>query len=551
MNPNLLEQIRQCCNDQETFERVKTVLEANTHALRSQEQTVFQVVSRIRESLELQDIFQATAREVQQLLDADRVGMFRFYRGSSYNDGEFVSECVKPPFDSTLAVAIHDHCFGQDYACHYAAGRVQAIADIHNAGLKDCHVAVLSRFQIRANLVVPLLLGSNLWGLLCIHQCAQPRDWQPDEIEFVQKVAAQLGIALHQAELFDRTRQQSIDLHAALTQLQQAQSQLIQSEKMSSLGQLVAGIAHEINNPMNFIHGNLSHAAQYTEELMGLLHLYQTKSPSADPELKAYEEEIDLKFLLDDFPRILSSMSLGAERIRQIVLSLRNFSRLDEADMKPVDIHEGLESTLLILQYRLKPKVPMAEAIQVIKQYGELPLIECYASQLNQVFMNLLSNAIDSLQEQAEEADGETDHQGNIFITTAVEHSPTLGVPCAIILIRDNGPGIPEDVMPRLFDPFFTTKPAGKGTGLGLSISHQIVTERHRGSLQCRSSLEDGTEFRIEIPVHNLAQVDGAADHRLETVTQAALAVNEERSARRSEMVVDSERGVSLEQARR
>ena len=550
MNPNLLEQIRQCCNDQETFERVKTVLEVNTHALKSQEQTVFQIVSRIRESLELQDIFQATAHEVQQLLDADRVGVFRFYSGSRYNDGEFVSECVKPPFDSTLSVAIHDHCFGQDYACHYAAGRIQAIADIHNAGLKDCHVEVLARFQIRANLVVPLLLGSKLWGLLCIHQCAEPREWQPDEIEFVKKIAAHLGMALHQAELFDRTRQQSIDLHAALTQLQQAQAQLIQSEKMSSLGQLVAGIAHEINNPVNFIHGNLSHAAQYTEELMGLLHLYQAKFLSIDPELKEYEEEIDLEFLLDDFPRILASMSLGAERIRQIVLSLRNFSRLDEADMKPVDIHEGLESTLLILQYRLKPKVPMAEAIEVIKEYGELPLIECYASQLNQVFMNILSNAIDSLQDQAEEATDESiDHQGKIFITTAVEHSPTLDVPCAVIRIRDNGPGIPEDVMPRLFDPFFTTKPAGKGTGLGLSISYQIVTERHRGSLQCCSSLEDGTEFRIEIPVHSTAQADGVVDHRLEAVTQAALAVSEDLSGRPSEMTMEPEMEVSLEKA--
>ncbi|MEO1210024.1 MAG: GAF domain-containing protein [Cyanobacteria bacterium J06638_20] len=548
MNPNLLEQIRQCCNDQETFERVKTILEANAHALKNQEKTVFQVVSRIRESLELQDIFQATAHEVQQLLDADRVGVFRFYPGSDYNDGEFVSECVKPLFDSTLSVAIHDHCFGQDYACHYAAGRIQAIADIQNAGLKDCHVEVLSRFQIRANLVVPLLLGNKLWGLLCIHQCARPREWQLEDIEFVKKIADQLGIALHQAELFDRTRQQSIDLHTALTQLQQAQSQLIQSEKMSSLGQLVAGIAHEINNPVNFIHGNLSHAAQYTEELIGLLHLYQTKFPSADPELKEYKEAIDLEFLLDDFPRILSSMSLGAERIRQIVLSLRNFSRLDEADMKPVDIHEGLESTLLILQYRLKPKVPMAESIQVIKEYGELPLIECYASQLNQVFMNILSNAIDCLQEQVEKAtDEELAPQGKIFIATAVEHSPTLEVPCAVIHIRDNGPGIPEDVMPRLFDPFFTTKPAGKGTGLGLSISYQIVTERHRGSLQCRSSLEEGTEFRIEIPVHNMAQADGAADHRLEAVTQAALVVNEELSGRNPEMAIEPEMGVSLE----
>ena len=521
MNPNLLEQIRHCCQDPETFERVKTVLEAEDHSFENRQQTLFNIVSRIRESLELQDIFETTAHEVQQLLDADRVGMFRFYPESDYNDGEFVSECAKPGFDSILAVKVHDHCFGQDYACHYAAGRVQAIADIHEAGLKDCHVAVLSRFQIRANLVVPLLLGRNLWGLICIHQCAEPREWQPDEIEFVEKIATELGIALSQAELFDQTRQQSIDLHTALTQLQQAQAHLIQSEKMSSLGQLVAGIAHEINNPVNFIHGNLTHATQYAEELMHLLHLYHARLSTPDSEIQEYEEAIDLEFLLGDFPKMLSSMHLGAERIRQLVLSLRNFSRLDEAEMKPVDIHEGLESTLLILQYRLKPKTPGEESIQILKDYSELPMIECYASQLNQVFMNILSNAIDSLQEQSEESPQE----GKIFITTSLEPSPTLAVPCAVIVIRDNGPGIPEDVMPRLFDPFFTTKPAGKGTGLGLSISYQIVVERHGGSLQCTSSPGQGTEFRIEIPVKSMPQEEWVQAER-ETNAQDSMAVS-------------------------
>jgi len=521
MNPNLLEQIRHCCQDQETFERVKTVLETSDHSFENQQQTLFRVVSRIRESLELQDIFETTAHEVQQLLDADRVGMFRFYDDSGYDDGEFVSEAVKPEFDSALAAKIHDHCFGQDYAHRYVEGRVQAIADIHNAGLKECHIEVLSQFQIRANLVVPLLLGSKLWGLLCIHQCAEPRQWQPDEIEFVKKIAAQLGIALQQAELFDRTRQQSIDLQAALTQLQQTQTQLIQSEKMSSLGQLVAGIAHEINNPVNFIHGNLSHASQYAEDLMQLLQLYHAQIQSRNHEIQDYEEAIDLEFLLDDFPKMLSSMHLGAERIRQIVLSLRNFSRLDEAEMKPVDIHEGMESTLLILQYRLKAKATTGRGIQVAKNYGELPLIECYASQLNQVFMNIISNAIDCLEEQAETLP----HEGKITITTVLEQSPTFNIPCAVILIQDNGPGIPEEAMTRLFDPFFTTKPAGKGTGLGLSISYQIVTERHGGSLICTSTPGQGTEFRIEIPVKNRAD-EALVQAWVEPVSGSAIAVD-------------------------
>ncbi|HEY9622179.1 MAG TPA: GAF domain-containing protein [Crinalium sp.] len=474
----------------------------------AQQRALLTVVTRIRESLDLDTIFKATATEVRKLLNADRVGVFRFYVDSGYNDGEFVSEDVLPAFSSALKAKIHDHCFGENYSLHYAQGRIQATEDIYNASLKDCHVEVLARFQIRANLVVPLLQGERLWGLLCIHQCSGPRRWQPQDIEFVTQIATELSIAIQQAELLAQTRKQSLKLAKTLKDLQSAQTKLIQHEKMSSLGQLVAGVAHEINNPINFIHGNLSYANQYAQELLSMLMLYQRVYPEPVPEVSDRAHQIELDFLLDDFPRMLTSMQIGAERIRQIVLSLRNFSRLDEAEMKFVNIHEGIDSTLLILQYRLKARHDKSE-IQITKDYGDLPLIECYPSQLNQVFMNLLSNAIDALEEEEEAPHLEPTHFSEpdahlikqITVRTALIENPQDHTPRAVICIADNGPGIPEPIQPKLFNPFFTTKPAGKGTGLGLSITYQIVVERHGGTLRCQSEPGRGTEFWIEIPI--------------------------------------------------
>ncbi|MEW5858554.1 MAG: ATP-binding protein, partial [Cyanobacteriota bacterium] len=313
---------------------------------------------------------------------------------------------------------------------------------------------------------------------------------------------------------------QATQMKTALQTLQSSQSQLVQSEKMSSLGQLVAGVAHEINNPVSFIYGNLAYADQYTQNLLHLLQLYQRYYPDPVPEIEAYKENIDLDFVLEDLPKILSSMKLGADRIRQIVLSLRNFSRLDQAEMKAVDIHEGLESTLLILQHRMKAKLGN-RGIELIKEYGDLPLVECHAGQMNQVFMNILTNAIDVLEEYS--------YQHLAIATIENLHTPSLQLgqnppipnaqapvasirirtevvaiddsPHVVIRIRDNGSGIPPNVKARLFDPFFTTKPVGKGTGLGLSISHQIVVEKHGGVLKCFSEPGQGTEFCIEIPI--------------------------------------------------
>lgn len=471
-----------------------------------QQRALFGVVSHIRQSLDLQTIFDTTATELRQVLNADRVGVFRFYLDSGYDDGEFVAEDVLPQYDSALAAKIHDHCFGQDYAVHYAQGRIQAVADIHDAGLKGCHVEVLSRFQIRANLIVPLLQGDFLWGLLCIHQCEAPRQWTADEIEFVQQVATQLSIALKQAELLDTTRKQAEDLAHALETLKQAQTQLIHNEKMSSLGQLVAGVAHEVNNPVNFIYGNLDCVTHYGNDLLALTAAYAREHLNPSDALLELKEEIDLEFLQEDFPKVLTSMQVGAERIRNIVLSLRNFSRLDEAEKKPVNIHEGIESTLLILQYRLKPKAGTA-GIQVHKDYADLPKVECYPSQLNQVFMNLLSNAIDAHEAWLEQAAaaGESLPCPEIRIQTKLSPAQEGSKGRVIIHIHNNGPSIPANVQAHLFDPFFTTKPPGKGTGLGLSISYQIIVERHGGSLRCDSSPDRGTSFWIEIPTQQTA----------------------------------------------
>ncbi|MEH1783490.1 ATP-binding protein [Nostoc sp.] len=280
----------------------------------------------------------------------------------------------------------------------------------------------------------------------------------------------------------------------------QLASQLVHSEKMSSLGQLVAGVAHEINNPVNFISGNIGYANQYIQDLLRLLQLYQQNYPHPATEIQKETEAIDLNFLIADLPNLLTSMTVGAERITEIVLSLRNFSRLDEAEMKAVNIHEGIDNTLMILEHRLKLK-SNHPTIEVIKEYGDLPLVECYAGQLNQVFMNLLANAIDALQESVENIEWGVGEKALPTPQIRIQTKLT-GENQVVICIADNGTGIPEKVQKHLFEPFFTTKPIGKGTGLGLSISYQIITQKHQGKLQCVSAPGQGTEFVIVIPLN-------------------------------------------------
>ncbi|MGD1713310.1 PAS domain-containing sensor histidine kinase [Dapis sp. BLCC M172] len=299
-------------------------------------------------------------------------------------------------------------------------------------------------------------------------------------------------IALQQSE--KRERERALQLEKTLKELQNTQAQLVQAEKMSSLGHMVAGIAHEINNPISFIYGNILHTNNYIRDLLNLLQLYQKNYQEPVSEITDFAEECEAYFLIEDLPKIVDSMNIGANRIKELVLSLRNFSRLDESEMKKVDIHSGIDSTLLILQHRLKTTAKQTETT-VVKEYGDLPNVECYASQLNQVFMNIIANAIDVLEEQ--------EIPGIITIKTEIHHYSEKGVDrdCVKISIYDNGRGIPDSVQKRIFDPFFTTKPVGKGTGLGLSISHQIIVEKHQGELKCKSNPNGGTLFEILIPV--------------------------------------------------
>ncbi len=291
-------------------------------------------------------------------------------------------------------------------------------------------------------------------------------------------------------------QQETVTLEKTLTELKQAQVQMVQSEKMSSLGHLVAGVAHEINNPVNFIHANLEPINEYTTGLLGLVDTYQHHYPESKPEIQQAIETLDLDFVRGDLPKILDSMAVGTQRIRQIVLSLRNFSRSDETGYKSVDIHEGLESTLLILQYRLKDKAECA-AIEIVRDYAQLPPVECAPGQLNQVFMNLLSNAIDAIEEACRQRSNP--ERGRLTIRTQTQE--IYAEDWIEISITDTGAGIPDDIQARIFDAFFTTKPVGKGTGMGLSISYSIITEKHGGRLICKSTPGQGTEFIIQLPI--------------------------------------------------
>ena len=320
-----------------------------------------------------------------------------------------------------------------------------------------------------------------------------------NRVEILNLLCSQAAISLENAQLYsklenyshtleEKVEQRTQELRQTLKELQQTQAQLIQNEKMSSLGQLVAGIAHEINNPISFIYGNLTPASQYTLDLIELIDLYQNLYPQSLPEIESKIEDIELDFLIEDLPKLMESMKTGAERIREIVLSLRNFSRLDEAQLKPVDIHSGIDSSLLILQQKLNSYHKYPE-IEVVKNYSELPKVNCYASELNQVFLNIITNGIDALREKQE-------NQPKITIGTSFKDNKNI-----LISIKDNGIGIAKIVLNRIFDPFFTTKPVGSGTGLGLSTSYSILVEKHHGNLSCNSKLGEGTEFLIELPI--------------------------------------------------
>ncbi len=306
------------------------------------------------------------------------------------------------------------------------------------------------------------------------------------------EIRSQTEEALRQSQ--QRLTQQATQLETTLRELRNTQAQLIHTEKMSGLGQLVAGVAHEINNPVGFIHGNLEHASHYVQDLLRLINCYQQHYPHPDPKIQAELEDIDLDFIVADMPKLLASMNQGTQRIKAIVESLRHFSGLNEAQYKPVALHQSLNSTLRVLQHRLQGD-GQQQAIELIRDYDPtLTKVDCFPGQLNQAFANVISNAIDALRDQEK-----AQSQGEYVPTLTVE-TQHLGDRVRISF-SDNGPGMDESVRSRIFDPFFTTKPVGRGTGLGLSTTYQIIVEKHRGSLTCTSQPQQGTSIALELPL--------------------------------------------------
>ncbi|MEM8639104.1 MAG: PAS domain S-box protein [Cyanobacteria bacterium P01_G01_bin.54] len=477
--------------------RIEGELRQFTQRLQQQverEQLLNQLSNQIRASLEtpIADILSLAITRIRSLLTIDHV-QFAWYETSdetpswqlaaesnSTQSNAVASTPLAPtPPRNYLWAALTPPLLRQETV------KLTAIAE----ELTQTQQLLLEQSGYGALLVVPLIIHQEVVGaLLCGHGTSHA--WSDPEVLLIQAVVAQLAIALNQSHLYQETQAKAQALETALHELQSTQTQLIQTEKMSSLGQLVAGVAHEINNPVNFIYGNLSHGRDYINDLLALIDCYQQEYPDPTPAVRLLQASIDLDFVQADIQKLFRSMQVGADRIKEIVTSLRTFSRMDEAEMKAVNLHEGIESTLLILHNRLKPK-PGSIGIEVVRHYDpHLPLVECYAGQLNQVFMNLLSNAIDALMTHPEQATPTLE-----IITRCL---PERWVQIAF---RDNGPGIPTEQQPRLFDPFFTTKVVGQGTGLGLSISYQVVTERHGGRIDVDSVVGKGTTFTVTIPI--------------------------------------------------
>ncbi|MDF0552379.1 GAF domain-containing protein [Kamptonema sp. UHCC 0994] len=475
------------------------------------------VSNQIRSTLDVKTILQTAVREVRQLLNTDRVVIYQF---KDKWEGEIVVEDLIIPWPSIFGDSISDNCFSQEYAQHYLEGRVRAINDIQKAGLDRCHVDFLTALQVKSNLIVPIVIcrtenssleveneekeedprgqrskpspsslsSSRLWGLMIAQECQSIRHWQLQETELLRQLGEQMAIAIQQAELYAevqlaavKSQAQAQKLQTTLEELRSTQQQLIQSEKMSSLGQMVAGVAHEINNANNFIHVNLFHAQEYAKTLSEAIEICANSCPEAAATVIKLEEEFELDYIRQDFPTLLKSMQEGSDRIRSIVTTLRNFSRLDESQFKPANLNQGLESSLAMLQNRLK------NGIEIQKEYGDLPLLECNAAQINQVFFHLLQNALDAILTSGK--------PGKVTICT--ESADKL----VTISIRDSGVGISPEIQNQIFDPFFTTKPVGKGTGLGLSICYQAIVKDHGGTIRCYSKVGEGTEFVVQLPL--------------------------------------------------
>ncbi|OUL33298.1 histidine kinase [Nostoc sp. T09] len=463
MNPERLARLRDLCRDEAAFEQIKQILgdevlksehkinQANFQVQR--QKALFRVVTRLREPIDLETIFQATATEVRQLLAADRVGMFRFYPDSGWNDGEFVSEDVDPAFPSAIAQRIHDHCFGERFAIHYQQGRIQAVADIHTYGLSDCHIQVLAQFEIRANLVIPLLQGKNLWGLLCINQCRAPREWQATEIEFATEIASHLAVALQHAELLADVQAEVIErqqaeqaLHSLNQGMQRAMIELQAVNR--ELEAFSYSVSHDLRAPLRSIDG-------FSQAL-----------------LEDYQEQLD-----ETGQNYLRRIRLATQRMGQLIDDLLNLSRLmrSEMQLEPVD----LSLLAKVIYAELQESQPERQVDCVI----EPGLIAQGDSRLLQMMLtNLLDNAWKFTSKHT---------QAKIEFGTMSQES---GIP--IYFVRDDGAGFDMAYANKLFGPFQRLHRIDEfpGTGIGLAIVQRIV-HRHGGRVWAEGVVEQGATF--------------------------------------------------------
>ena len=470
--------------------------------------------SQIRHALDVETVVKMAVEEIRNLLDIDRCQFLWYSESETQNSFEpscfACSPALEASYCHTSAVNVME-VLGEKALQLYCL-RLDDIAN--DEQIDECTRKFLQSMALSSLLVSPVHPRSGQSGVLLCEQYHQPRVWAEHEIELLESVVDQLAIAMERAKLYEESQAAAAaaqakaeELEQALEDLQKTQAQLIQTEKMSTLGQLIAGIAHEINNPVNFITNNLDYVKDYTSGLLELLSLYQRYETQPHPQITTLAQDIELDFILTDLPKILASMEVGSTRIQHLVLSLRNFSRRDQNKMQRVDVHESIESTLIILNNRFKARGSFP-GIEVVKTYGDLPAVECFPAEISQVFTNILSNAVDAIEElvnsgqwsdsKSTKVEGEPHQREHPLIKIDTE---IAGENCIAIRITDNGPGIDGKTIAQLFDPFFTTKPIGKGTGLGLSISQEIIVDKHHGKLKCSSELGQGTEFLIELPI--------------------------------------------------